>query len=153
MAFFINDKTRISQNGYYTVEATFIVTICITIIMAVLYTGLYVHDRMEIETISHRQLSRWVHMKEDKKYGEDEFVQRLRQDLDKHLFLLAVTGTEVSDSLISTEVRVRYSLPVTFSFLRRIWGGDDGEREEEAGVYNVYPARLKWDMDAIRSGG
>ena len=34
------------KGGYYTVEAVFIVTICIWVVMALLYSGLYVHDRM-----------------------------------------------------------------------------------------------------------
>ena len=138
------------RSGYYTVEATFIVTICIVILMAILYTGLYVHDRIIVETVASSQASYWIHQDEEEKWSEEEFVEELRTELKKKLFLFTVHHVGVDEALIIKTVNVRYQVPVSLGFLRRIWGGDDGSREESISVSEVRPAKWKWDADAIK---
>ena len=141
------------KDGYYTVEATFVMTICIVILMAVLYTGLYVHDRMVLETVSQRVTSRWIHMTDRKKWDENTFREKLNTELNNKLFLLPVHDIRVSNSLTSKKVSVRYSLPISLGFLKRIWGGETGEREETVHVPDIWPAKWKWDADAIKGKG
>ena len=125
-------------------------TICIVILMAVLYTGLYVHDRMVLETVSERVTSRWVHMTDRKKWDEDKFKNKLAGELENKLFLLPVHDIRVSGEPVSKKVTIRYSLPVTLGFLKRIWGGETGEREETVIAPDIWPARWKWDADALK---
>ena len=136
--------------GYYTVEATFIVTICVVILMAILYTGLYVHDRIIVETVASRQTSCWIHQDEDEKWSEDGFVGELKKDLAGKLFLFSVNHVGVDETLIIKTVNIRYGIPVSLGFLRRIWGGTDGSREESISVSEVRPAKWKWDADAVK---
>ncbi len=138
-------------SGYYTVEATFIVTICIVILMAILYTGLYVHDRIIVETVTSRQASFWIHQDEDEKWSEEEFAEELRSELGSKLFLFTVHHVGVDEMLIMKTVNVRYDVPVSLGFLKRIWSGEDGSREESIRVSEVRPAKWKWDADAIKS--
>lgn len=138
-------------SGYYTVEATFIVTICIVILMAILYTGLYVHDRIIVETVTSRQASFWIHQDEDEKWSEEEFAEELRSELGSKLFLFMVHHVGVDEMLIMKTVNVRYDVPVSLGFLKRIWSGGDGSREESIRVSEVRPAKWKWDADAIKS--
>ncbi len=141
---------RMKKPGYYTVEATFIVTICIVILMAILYTGLYVHDRIIIETVTSRQTSFWIYQNEDGKWNEEEFTDELKNDLDRKLFLFTVNHVDVDEMIIIKTVNVRYSIPISLGFLKRIWGGNDGARTECISVSEVRPAKWKWDADAIK---
>ena len=141
---------RLNKSGYYTVEATFIVTICIVVLMAILYTGLYVHDRIIIETVTNRQASYWVHQNEDEKWSEEEFTDELKTDLDRKLFLFTVGHVDVDEMIILKTVKVNYRIPVSLGFLKRIWGGNDGSRQESISISEVRPAKWKWDADAIK---
>lgn len=143
---------RREGGGYYTVEATFIVTICIVVLMAILYTGLYVHDRIMIETVAARYASYWIHQDEDEKWDEEQFVEELKGDLKKKLFLFTVHHIGVDETLILKTVNVRYDVPVSLGFLKRIWSGEDGSREESISFSEVRPAKWKWDADAIKGG-
>ncbi|MBO4395129.1 MAG: pilus assembly protein [Eubacterium sp.] len=141
----------IKSGGYYTVEATFIMTVCIVVLMAIMYTGLYVHDRMIIETVSQRVTSRWIHMTDRKKWDENTFKEKLISELDQKLFVLPVHGVSVSGT-ITKKITVRYSVPISIGFLKRIWGGQTGEREETVSVPDIWPAKWKWDADEVRDG-
>ncbi len=143
----INNK---KTGGYYTVEATFVMTICIVVLMAVLYTGLYVHDRMIMETVTHRVTSAWIHMTEQKKWDESKFREKLTSELEKKLFILPVHGVSVSGELTSKKVCVRYSVPISIGFLKRIWGGSTGTREETVSIPDIWPAKWKWDADELK---
>ena len=140
------------QNAYYTVEATFIVTISILLVMAVLYTGLYVHDRIVVETVTEQRTAIWEHQAEEKKDSESEFKNKLEEDLRNKLFLVSVSGINVEDGLASITVDVGYTLPVSLSFLKRIWADDSGMRTEAVKAARVWPAKWKWDADVIRNG-
>ena len=141
---------RMRRAGYYTVEATFIVTICIVILMAVLYTGLYVHDRVVTEAVLQRQTTYWIHQPEEKKWSKKLFIRKLKKEINKRLFLLKLNRINVDDGLVTKTVSAGYSLPVSLSFLNRIWGGKDGTREETVKVTEVWPAKWKWDADAAK---
>lgn len=138
------------KDAYYTVEATFVVTICIWVLMALLYTGLYVHDRLVLETVTAGQTSAWVNMDPEKKYSEGKFKKKLKKSLKKKLFILPVHGVDISSGITTKKVSVRYSLPISLSLLKRIWTGEDGDTSEEAEVVDINPARIKWDADEVR---
>ena len=142
---------KLMKNGgaYYTVEAVFIVTITIVLTVAVMYAGFYVHDRMVIESVAARWLMRWENQTLSEKMSEDEFTDGLRADLEKSLFMFPVREIEVDEGILSADVTVRYGISVSFGFLNRIWGGNDGVREERTSVSTIWPAKMKWDGDAV----
>ena len=139
-----------NKGAYYTVEATFVVTLTMILVVAVLYTGLYVHDRIITETVTERMTARWEHQSEEKRFSENEFVGKLKKELSRKLFLLPVHGVDVEEGLTSISVSVRYGLPVSLSFLKRLWGGEKGERCETVKAARICPAKWKWDSEAVR---
>ena len=136
--------------GYFTVEATFIITFCIVVLMAVLYTGLYVHDRVVTEAVLQRQTTRWIHQTEEEKWSDEKFKKKVKKELKKKLFIFSLNTVSVEDGLEKKTVKVGCSIPVSFGFLKRIWGGDDGLKEESVRVAEIWPARWKWDADAMK---
>ena len=145
--------TKRCAGAYYTVEATFIVTITIVLTVAVLYAGLYVHDRMVIESVSARWLMRWENQTTEEKMSKEEFTEGLRSELDGSVFMLSVYDIDVDEDLMSADVAVSYGLSLSFGFLNRIWGGENGRRIESSSVSTIWPAKLKWDADAVGISG
>ena len=140
----------VKKSGYFTVEATFVVTICIVVLMAVLYTGFYVHDRVVTEAVMQRQTTYWIHQPEEKKWSVERYKKKLKKEISKRLFLLTLNRVNVEDGLITKTISADITLPVSLSFLKRIWGGRNGTREETVKVMEIWPARWKWDADAAK---
>lgn len=137
--------------AYYTVEATFIVTIGIVVLVAILYAGFYVHDRLELESITQEKTAAWVRMPEENRWSDGKFKKKLKKELKDHLYLLRVAGVSVSGKVMSKKVSVSFSLPISISFLKRVWGGDKGMRTEKVSVPLVSPLKWKWDADLVSS--
>ncbi|MEE3467547.1 MAG: hypothetical protein VZQ83_03820 [Eubacterium sp.] len=146
----MRELLRIKKGGYYTVEATFIITICIVVLMAILYTGLYVHDRLVTESVLQRQTTRWIHQTEDEKWDDSTFKKKLKKELKKKLFLFSLNYVDIEDGLTKKTVKVGCDLPVSIGFLKRVWGGKSGMKEESVRVAEIWPAKWKWDADAVR---
>ena len=138
------------KDGYYTVEATFIVTFCIIVLMAILYTGLYVHDRVVTESTLQRQTTRWIHQTEEKKWDEEVFKMKLKKELKKRLFIFSLQYVDVEDGLAKKTVKVGCRLPISIGFLKRVLGDKSGIKEESVRVADIWPAKWKWDADAAR---
>ena len=138
------------KDGYYTVEATFIVTIAIVILMAVLYTGLYVHDRIVTEAVIQRQTTRWIHQTDDEKWSDATFKKKVKKELKNKLFLFSLKYVNIEDGLAKKTVKVGCKLPVSIGLLKRLWGGKGGLKEESVRVAEIWPAKWKWDADAAR---
>lgn len=127
------------MKGYMTVEATFVVSICIWIMMAICTGGFYVHDKMVLETITNERTCRYL--KEENEKSEKTWKKELKKELNKKLFYLQVKKVTVSDSLTGMKVKVKYQLPSAVSYLKN--GTFKTTRE------NIVPAKYKWDYDLI----
>ncbi|MBR6229053.1 MAG: hypothetical protein IKQ97_04890 [Eubacterium sp.] len=138
------------KDAYFTVEATFVVTITMLLVVAVLYTGLYVHDRIITETVTERWTARWEHQTEEEKFSVGKFKKKLNKELSEKLFLVPIYGVDVEEKMTSLSICVRYGLPVSLSFLKRVWGGENGERKETVKATRIQPAKIKWDADAVK---
>ena len=68
----------------FTVEAVFVVSICIWVLVALCYGGLYVHDRAvmvsDVNSIVNRELIQ--------RMSEDE--GKSRKEINEHLYLLKI---------------------------------------------------------------
>ena len=141
-------KQKASFGGaYYTVEATFVVTICVFVVMAILYTGLYVHDRMLVESYSQGSLSLWARSSDDSKTDEIDLEDKIEEGLRRNLFLFNINSVNISGGLLSYTLEISYSYPISITWLERSLGG--GSNVETYSVESVVPARLKWDSQAL----
>ena len=74
--------------GYFTVEATFIMTICIWVIMALLYSGLYLHDRIVVRSELSGTLEKCF--RDGKKIFTTEGKADVEKTMKKKLFLMKI---------------------------------------------------------------
>lgn len=136
--------------GYFTVEATFIVTVCIVIIMGVMYTGSYVHDRLVLESVTTRALSAGVHALDDGKEDGKELETGIINELESRLFLMRIEHVDISQGLMEINADITFALPLSLGFLKRAWMGEDDAAAESIAVSSVMPSKLKWDADGIK---
>lgn len=129
------------KDGYYTVEAVFVMLICISVVFSVFYGGFYVHDRMIISSVMNEMGDR---QKEEKE---------IKTMLGKKLFLADIKSVKKKNGLASTEITVTYQLPIRARVLRGILqkgkAGISCTTEREVVKYTKY----KWDYDILRGKG
>lgn len=127
-------------NGYYTVEATFVVTICIWVLAALCFGGLYIHDRAVLSSTVNEMTAEWIEKEEVKK---KDWVKTAKSQLNETLFLMQVNRVEAEKTLSVWNIRVRYELPGALTYLKKIWS----EKVYETTREDVNPAVYKWDVD------
>ena len=81
------------MKGVYTVEAVFIMSICIWVMVALCYGGMYVHDIVVLESVTNEEAAAWLSSSGQKQ--EKVWLADLRKDLDNKLFLFQVRTIKV----------------------------------------------------------
>lgn len=141
-------KRNIGKSGYYTVEAVFIVTICIWVIMALAYSGLYVHDRMIVMSEMNQKLAEQLQRGEDK--ITQEWKDRAKESIEGRLFLMRIQKAEVKKGVASVDMTLTYELPISLQGLKSVFS--DGKKYKSLSVTRelVKPTKYKWDIDILR---
>ena len=110
----------------FTVEAVFVVSICIWVLVALCYGGLYVHDRAvmvsDVNSIVNRELIQ--------RMSEDE--GKSRKEINEHLYLLKIRQITKKKYLAWYKVTAEYEVPVSFPLLKKIWLGN-----KQTGIYET----------------
>lgn len=123
----------------FTVEAVFVVSICIWVLVALCYGGLYVHDRAvmasDVNSIVNRELIQ--------RMNEDE--GKSRKEINQHLYLLKIRQITKKKYLAWYKVTAEYEVPVSFPLLKKIWLGNKQTGIYETEKEQVEYARIKWD--------
>lgn len=132
-------------DGYYTVEATFIITICVWVMVSLCYGGLYIHDRIAMETVTNELAGR--DFSDGKKVEVNEWKKNAEKKLEKCLYLLQVKAVSADRGITAVKIKVRYRLPISFDYLKKILSGGKAEPVFETAREIVQPAKSKWDYD------
>lgn len=133
--------------GVYTVEAVFVMSICIWILVGICYGGMYVHDRMILASVTNGETAAWLSRTdsaETKKWCED-----LKKVLDKKMFLIRIRGVKANSVLSGKKVQIHYVLPVSWSFLKKILTQGKTELAYETVREDIVPAKYMWDREIV----
>lgn len=139
------------KGGYYTVEAVFIVTICIWVVMALLYSGLYVHDRMVVISEMNQKLAEKFQRGDGE--GTSEWRDKERRAIEDKLMLLRIKKMEVKKGALSAEMTVTYDLPVSLRGIKSLFGGGKQFMSLAVARELVNPVKYKWDYDILKGKG
>lgn len=144
-------RRRMEKGGYYTVEAVFIVTICIWVVMALLYSGLYIHDRMVVVSEMNQKLAE----KFQRGDGEAalEWQDEARQSIAKKLMLMRIKKIKVKKGVLSAEMTVTYDLPVSLRGIKSLFSGGRPNMSLAVARELVNPVKYKWDYDILKGKG
>lgn len=137
------------KNGYYTVEATFVMTICIWILMSLFYSGLYIHDRTLVRSEMNQSLAEQI-----QEEGEmtAEWRADVKESIVSKLFLMKVQKLEVSKGLVSVDMTMTYELPISIRKIQSIFTGGKPSVSLTVSREVVRPAEYKWDADLLKKG-
>ena len=142
------------KNGYYTVEATFIMTICIAVLMSLFYSGLYIHDRILVRTEMNQSLAE--HFQEDGGVTS-EWRTKVKESIISKLLLMKVQKLDVSKGLASIDMTLTYELPISIRKIQSIFTGGKPSVSLTVTREIVRPAEYKWDAglaeDLLKKGG
>lgn len=131
--------------GYYTVEATFIMAICTWIIVALCYSGLFIHDRIVIQTEANKDTVRWL-SQEDSVSAKD-WEKKMKKQWDRQLWLMKVKSVKAANYLFYEKVTITCELSLSFPLLKRILTQNKNQIEEKVEREIVVPAKYKWDVE------
>lgn len=134
-------------NGYYTVEATFVVSICVWVIVALCYGGLYIHDRLVMETVTNQIAYRGF--SDETNFDIGEWKTKCRKELDKSLYLMKVRTVNTDRGVNAIKIKIRYRLPISFRYLKKILSGGKTELVFETSREMIQPAKYRWNYDLI----
>lgn len=131
--------------GVYTVEAVFIMSICIWVLVALCYGGMYVHDAVVLESVVNGETASWLSVPEQTE--EKLWKEGLRRELDKKLFLFQVQAVKVKSGWKEKKIQVHYTVPVSWKKLKEIFCGNKPEVVYETTREKVVPAKSMWERE------
>lgn len=135
------------QTASFTVEAVFIMSITIWILLSICYLSMYAHDQTAIYSLGESFLERTV--ENGKEWKEGETASGLRQYLQEHLMISQIKEVSVRKKVLSVEADVLFCVDIHVSFLKRMLTGENGKQ-----VYlsheKIFPPYYMWDSEVVR---
>lgn len=133
--------------GVYTVEAVFVMSISIWILVGICYGGMYVHDRIVLESVTNGEASAWLSQADS---GETKtWCENLRKTLDGKMFLVQVRNVKSSTVLGGKKIQICYVLPVSWNLLKKILMQGRAELVYETVREDIVPAKYMWDSEVV----
>jgi hypothetical protein len=133
--------------GYYTVEATFVVSICVWILVALCYSGLYLHDNLLLESETCEQTMAWL---SDGGKKKEIWQKNVKKRLQKKLFLMRVSAVKAESGLTDEIVSVTYKLPISWKKLKQMLTGNKQTLTCQVSTVRACAANYKWDYDVVK---
>lgn len=135
------------MRGVYTVEAVFVVSICVWVLVAICLGGMYAHDRVVLESVTNEEGAAWLSQPDT--VSEKEWTDGLREKLDGQLYLFRIRGVTTKSVLSGRQIRVRYTVAISWKFLKGIWMNGKSEVAFETVREDVEPAIYMWDASVL----
>jgi hypothetical protein len=137
-----------SKKASYTVEASFVVSICIWVLFALLYSGLYIHDQMVVSSVTNEMTA--SRFQNGRSKVTDGWKKKVKKKLEKSLFLMQIQEVKGSKALNTVTVKVRYSLPISLDLLKKIFSSGKGGTTFSTTRELVKPVEYKWDLNLLK---
>ena len=131
------------KEASYTVEAVFVGCITIWVILALLYSSFYIHDRMILGSEIGNRIECGSERGELSVSEKEE--NNLCRLLNEKLFLMKINQVSLTKKIASVRADVRYSLAL---FVTRETGQNFVFTKEL-----IRPMEMKWDYDLLKGKG
>lgn len=136
------------KKAYYTVEATFVVSICVWLLFALIYGGFYIHDRVILGSVTNEMVS--SRFQNGRKSVTEKWEKKVKNELERQLFLMQIEDVKGEKGLLRVKMQVRYRLPISLTKIRSIFSGGSGAATFETVRELVKPVEYKWDYDLLQ---
>lgn len=118
-----NNKLWAGEDGYFTVEASFLVTLVWLLVLAVIMTGLYICDLNQAKSFLHERVTELS--RDDTAYENDQ-QQADYARIKSQLFITNVVDFSISKSSNkvegAVELSMKLNIPLMDGWFGKIWG-------------------------------
>ena len=132
------------RSGSFTLEAVFVVSISVYVLFAIIFGGFYAHDSLVMESAVNGLASAWLSEPDGLKNAA--WSGQAQRDIGQKLWLMDVTSVSVKNKWQSKEIRVKYTLPISFGLVKRILSGGKSVLVYETERENRIPAEYIWEF-------
>ncbi len=129
-----------NRKASFTVEATFVMLIVVWVVLVLVYSSFYLHDRVVLAS----DLQFHLQM--------DEVEQStIQEKMQSRLFLIDLNDIKQEDGLLSLGATARYHITIRDQWIKMmlLHGGEKGEYHVEKD--RASQAELMWDATVIDS--
>lgn len=136
------------KEASYTVEAVFVTSICVWVLLALIYGSLYIHDRTILGSVTNELTKR--HFQAAEATVSEKWKKDVKEDLSKRLFLMQINKVEAKKELTCVKVKVSYRLPISVTNIKTLFTGKATEEYYETAKERVQPVEYKWDYGVLK---
>lgn len=136
------------KDASYTVEAVFVISVCIWVLLALLYGSFFIHDRAILGSVTN-ELTAEEFLRADTAVTEG-WQQNVREKLEKKLFLMRINKVEAKKGVASVKIQVRYRLPVSIRNIKALFSESEGEELFVTTKELTRPVEYKWDYRLLK---
>lgn len=131
------------RDAYYTVEAVFVMSICVWILIALCYGSFYVHDRLLLGSEVNERAADWI-----SSGGENaaDWVKKQKTQIQDKMFLFRIQKIQIKKKLAAKKIQVIYTVPISWKNMRKLFTGENGQAEFITERETVHPAGYIWDL-------
>ena len=132
----------------YTVEAVFVFSICLWVLLALIYGSFYIHDRMIVGSVTGEMAAE--RFQRGEKDISAQWEKEVKQKLSDALYLMRIQKVEAKRRLSSIEIEVKYEIPISISGIKSLFT-DKNTRD----IFVIQkelpkPMEYKWDADLLK---
>lgn len=131
------------REASYTVEAVFVTSICVWVLLALLYGSLYIHDRVIMGSVTN-ELTKSHFQAADAAVSE-KWKKDVKEDLAGRLFLMKINKVEAKKGVADVSVKVFYRLPISVTNIKSLFTGKNAEEYFETTKERIQPVEYKWN--------
>ncbi len=136
------------KNANYTVEAVFVISICIWVLFALMYGSFYIHDHVILASLTREKIAE--HYEREKGHITAEWESEIKKDLGQHLFLMRIEKVKAKKNLAEAKIQVEYELPISISGIKALFSKKKKDVFTATGEC-INPMAYKWDADLLRN--
>lgn len=136
------------KKAYYTVEATFVVSICVWVLFALVYGGFYIHDRVLLGSLTNEMTS--SRFQNGRESVTEKWELQVKSELERQLFLMQIQEVKGKKGLLTVQIQVRYRLPISLNKIKKILSGGSEGTTFVTTRELVRPVENKWDFDLLK---
>lgn len=152
---FIGNRLRggdgFMKEASYTVEAVFVGCITIWVILALLYSSFYIHDRMILGSEIGNRIECGSERGELSVSEKEE--NNLCRLLNEKLFLMKINQVSLTKKIASVRADVWYSLPISLSEIKALFVTRETGQNFVFTKELIRPMEMKWDYDLLKGKG
>lgn len=139
------------KQANYTVEAVFVMSICVWVLLALFYASFYIHDRVIMGSVTNEQIQR--HFQETEAKVSEEWKKELKENLSGRLFLIKINKVEAKKQLATVNVKVFYRLPISVKNIKTLFTDKKAEEAFATTKKQIRPVEYKWDYRVLKEKG